>query len=239
MNRIYKLLLSAWCVCLITTVFSGAAVSAGAVSGVSQAAQTNLPAGILIGDQDGIYADAHGIYYIDARSLKPGDVIRKTLTLQNLEQNDKTPEGKTPYTLTMTAEPLWNKGPIDLLDSVALNLTLDGKTVYQGPCRGDGTPNMIQKALDLGVYKVGDRHMLEITLTVDPAMPIFEEKSEADFKWHFYAYRAQEDDDVKTGILESYLYLLPIGGTLLLLTLIIPLKKRRERHIAAQETKTV
>jgi hypothetical protein len=219
-------ILLALSVCLIAVVISG-------TTAASAATATNLPAGILIGDQDGIHVDAHGYYYIDVRGLKPGDVIHKTITIQNLEQNDTTPEGKVPYTMTMTAEPLLSRGPVDLLDATHLTIKLDGEIIYDGTCRGDGTPNMIQQALALGVYAVGDRRVLDFTLTVDSKMQLFEEKSEADFKWQFYAYRAVAYDAPKTGIMDTYDYLFPIGGTMLLFLALIPLKKRRDERIRA------
>ncbi|MCL2298953.1 MAG: hypothetical protein FWC27_02255 [Firmicutes bacterium] len=209
--------------CLLTAMISGMAVRAGA------AGERQLPEGFLIGDQDGVNADKHGYYHIDARELLPGDVIRKTLTIQNLSQSDSTPEGKIPYTLVMTAEPLFSRGPVDLLNVVHLNMKLGGVTVYDGRSRGDGTPDMTINPLQLGVYAVGDRKTLEITLTVARDMEIHGEKSEADFRWHFYAYRTLEAPPAKTGVLDNYLYLLPVGCVMLLFVAMVPLKKRRER----------
>jgi len=223
LRNIKKWILSALCLCVISAVFSGTAL-------VNAATATDLPSGVLIGDQDGINVDAHGYYYIDARELQPGDVIRKTVTIQNLSQNDRTPEGKIPYTITMTTEPLFSTGPVDLLDKTQLILELDGQTIYSGRVKGDGVPNMIENALALGQYDVGDRRTLDITLTVDSDMQLFEEKSEADFKWKFYAYRATDTDGPKTGLLEEYwMYLLPIGGNLLLFALLSFRKKKREQ----------
>jgi len=223
LRNIKKWILSALCLCVISAVFSGTAL-------VSAATATDLPSGVLIGDHDGINVDAHGYYYIDVRELKPGDVIHKTVTIQNLSQNDYTPEGNIPYTVTMAAEPLFSTGPVDLLDKTQLVLKLDGQTIYSGRVRGDGVPNMIERALELGTYDAGDRRTLDITLTVDSDMQLFEEKSEADFKWKFYAYRATNTDDPKTGLFEAYwTYLLPIGGTLLLFALLGFKKKKREQ----------
>jgi len=213
--------------CLLTAMVSGMAVRAGAAN------ETQLPEGFLIGDQDGINVGSDGYYHIDARSLLPGDVIRKTLTIQNLSDSDDTPQGKIPYTLVMTAEPLFTHGPIDLLNVVHLSMQLDGGTVYEGRSRGDGTPDMTIEPLPLGVYALGDRKTLEITLTVARDMEICEEKSEADFRWHFYAFRALEADPPKTGLLENYGYLLPIGGVLLLFFVLILMKKRRDEQCAA------
>jgi hypothetical protein len=219
----------------VAVAFFGAASNASAVTGAAVGTQTNLPAGILIGDESGIHVDSNGHYFIDARGLRPGDVVRRTLTLQNLSHDDKSPEGKVPYHLTMTAEPLSTKGPVDLLEKVDLSLVLDGRTIYQGPSRGNGSPNMIERAQDLGEFGVGDRSTLNVVLTVDPAMRLSSKKSEADFRWHFYAYRAQSKEGPKTGIWEKYGLLFPLGCVLLLGALLLPLKKRRDDRMAASE----
>jgi hypothetical protein len=230
MHRLQKGFEYILCVCLVAAVFFGASIDADAASDKGTATQTSLPAGILVGDEHGIGVDNDGYYYIDARELKPGDVIQKTLTLQNLSQSNQTTEGKAPYHLTMTSEPLYTKGPVDLLDKVELTLVLDGKTVYKGPSRGNGSPDMVKKALRLGTYRAGDRKTLKITLTVDPSMQLSEQKSEADFRWRFYAYRDQEEKGPKTGIIDKYGYFLPIGSVMLLCLLLVPLKKRRDKR---------
>jgi hypothetical protein len=225
LQSIKKLSVLALVICVISAVFSGTAVSYAAA-----AATTNLPQGFLIGDQDGVHVDEHGVYYIDCRGIEPGQVIHKTLTIQNLEQYDRTPEGSVPYALSMTAEPVMTSGPVDLLDTRVV-MTLDGVTVYTGNLRGDGTPDMNRTALRLGVYGVGDRKTLDITMTVDPDMVLQEEISQADFKWIFYAYRTLDVDPPKTGLLETYWGLLiPIGLTAMLFTFLV-LKKRKQQNL--------
>lgn len=209
------------CLFLLAGVISGTSVP------ISAAGTTKLPPGILIGDQEGIAVDGNGYYYIDARGLMPGDVIQKVVTIQNLDRSE-TPEAKYPYTITMMTEELFAKGPVDLLDKVQLVLKLDGAVIYEGRSRGDGTPNMTQQPLNLGTYNLGDRKTLDITLTVDADMEINKEKSETDFRWLFYAYRDVPSAPPKTGVLDKYGYFLPIGGVLLLLAILVPLKKRRD-----------
>ena len=212
--------------CLLAAMISGMAVQASAVK------EVDLPHGLLIGDQDGIAVDEHGYYYIDARGLLPGEVVRKVLTVQNLEYDNPTPESKVAYIITLAAEPLFSRGPVDLLDKVHMEIKLEGKIIYDGKVRGDGTPNMIETPLDLGTYAIGDRRVLDITLTVAPDMEIHEEKSEADFRWHFYAARIIDSPAPRTGVLDNYGYLFPVGGVLLLFFLLIPLKKRKDREKA-------
>ncbi|MCL2301128.1 MAG: hypothetical protein FWC27_13380 [Firmicutes bacterium] len=213
---------------LLAAMISGMAVRAGA------AETTQLPAGMLIGDQDGIHADAHGVYYIDARGLMPGDVIHKVITIQNLSQNDTAAEAKIPYTVSMMTEPLLTRGPVDLLDKVRLTIKLEGQVIYDGRSRGDGPPDMTVTPLQLGTYELGARKILDVTLTVAPDMEVHEEKSEADFKWIFYAFRALKPEPPKTGLLENYGYLMPVGVVLLLVFLFLKKRRDRDRQTAEQ-----
>jgi len=204
-------------------VISGT-TAAQAEQSTNESKNINLPAGILIADQNGISVDSHGYYYIDVRGLEPNDAIFKVITLQNLDQ--------TPYTLYMTAEPLFARGPEDLLEKVRLTLKLNGKTVYDGPCRGNGTPNMIQNAISLGTFATGDRSTLDVTMIVASDLQLFEEKSEADFRWHFYANRSAPAQPPKTGLLQNYWLLLPIAALLLFSSLLLIGVKRRMVHAA-------
>jgi hypothetical protein len=194
---------------------------------------TNLPSGILIGDQEGIRADTGGYYYIDARGLMPGDVRTKTIVIQNLSHSDNSAEGALPYTLSMTSEEISHDGPADLLEKVKLELKLDGVIIYSGPSRGDGTPDFTLNALPLGDFEVGDRKTLVATLTVDSDLTISDRISEADFRWRFYALKTLRDVPPKTGLtgfLEKHGYILPICGLILLYFILLPLKQQRDRR---------
>jgi hypothetical protein len=240
MQRIIKTLVCVISAFLMSATFSNIPVYAYDAPIPANSATLTLASGILIGDSDGISVDKQGYYYIDARALKPGDVIKKTLTIQNAGYNDRSAEGRTPFTLGMTAEPMSSQGPVDLLDRVSLTLVLDGKTIYQGPVRGNGTPNMIEKTLNLGIYEVGTRRVLEITMIVDPTMTLYKQKSEADFKWHFYGWKESGEAPPKTGILKTYGHLFPVGFVLMLFTILIAKKKRREReHLKAGQMEYV
>ena len=181
-----KKMRTAFCLCLMIVVFSGTAfIGAGA------AERRSLPDSFLIGDMDGIQVSKDGTYCVLAEDLEPGDVVKKHLVIQNLDQGKA--ESVLPYTLTMLAEPLEETGPVKLLDMVHLELKLDGRVIYSGPCRGNAPGNdMTRTPLNLGVYEQGDRRDMEITLIADGGMPVAEEGEEqsvAYFAWHFYAAR--------------------------------------------------
>jgi len=231
MLRIKKFFLSALCICL-------AAVISGSAGAINAAAATDLPPGLLIGDDDGVYVGIDGMYFINAENLMPGDVIKKRLVIQNLDQPGSTPESVIPFKLTIRAEPMSATGPVNLLDCVQLELKLDGTAIFRGAVRGNeceinSENNMIERPLPLGEYKIGDRGVLDITLTVDPEMPLLYETSEAIFKWHFYAWREPEKEDPppKTGLDDSFFTVLPVCVLLTLSVILVLNKKRRESYL--------
>lgn len=146
-----------------------------------QAAGGQLPAGLIIGDQEGIHAGKDGEYFIHATNLRPGSVIRKTITIQNILSGDRT------FYLYLQARPLDTTGPVNLLDETHLQLTMDGKTLYDGRMRGDGKPNLIDSPLFLGSYRSGDNRALEAVLSTDPDFKVSETKSTAEIAWIFSA----------------------------------------------------
>ncbi len=162
-------------------------------------AVASFPPGFLIGDTDGIRVTNAGEYYIYATDMEAGDVIKKTLVLTNTE--DST------YSLTMTAKPLFQTGPIELLDKIHLRLILDGEEIYSGRVYGDGGINMIQNALQLGTYSYEDMRTLQIELVLDKTLPpsMFMQKSVAEIRWIFYAIKKEEASPPKTGEAVSYL----------------------------------
>jgi len=233
MKRAFKAALSAF-FALMIAIFPGMAMAAAEPPYYFSPEEaipstTNLPSSFLIGDSEGIRVGVDGVYYIEALGVVPGDVFTKRLTIQNLDMTGTTPESEIPYTLTMRAEPLFQVGPVDLLDVVDLELKLDGRVIYQGRVRGDEGVNMIETPLQLGVYKPGDQRTLDIKLTARPDWEIGYEKSVAEFKWIFYAWRATPRDAPKTGIVEYGAFGL-VGGVVLLWVFLILKKKKRDQE---------
>lgn len=224
-----KKILSALCVILLVFLIAGSKPA-------HAEAMTNLPTSMHIVDENGIQIQYDGEYHINAEDLKPGDVVTKTLVIHNLSQNNGSREWNIPFRLAMTAQPISTNGPVDLLDAVSLELRLDNEIVYSGRSRGDDHINMIENAVDLGRYQVGERRDLHITLTVDSDMTVHEDGSEALFRWVFYAYRDMSEvppqTPPKTGVLTNYWrYMLPIGGMMLIgITLLMLNRHQQKRH---------
>lgn len=226
MHRIKKWI--AFAICFLAVV-SGAASSATAVG---------LPAGFLIGDQDGIRVSSDGEYIINAVGLMPGDVLTKAISIQNLSNGLET-------TLTMHAEPLETSGPIDLLDAIHLTLELvdkDGKVkqLYDGRVRGDEDTDMINNPLKLGVYNSGDQATLNVRLKVDEEIVPTEEISVAEIRWIFNAVRVVPVDPPKTGVagvIDQYgmmtAYCVGIAGIAVLCILLVVRKQRGTSRVHA------
>ncbi|MDR2525467.1 MAG: hypothetical protein LBC83_04640 [Oscillospiraceae bacterium] len=214
MHRLKKWIATAIC---FLAVISGTAGSVAAVG---------LPAGFLIGDQDGISVSADGEYIINAVGLMPGDILTKTITIQDLSDGNAT-------TLTLYAEPLEVTGPVDLLDAIHLTLELVEKSgkrakLYDGRVRGTDDTNMVQNPLQLGVYTSGDQAELHVRLVVDETIVPTEEISTAEVKWIFNAVREVPPDPPKTGLTSSYfLYGAGIGGVLVLCVFLVFLRRKR------------
>ncbi len=178
------------------------------------ASSSELPRGFLIGDSDGVHVTANGEYFIYCTDMQAGDKIHKVLTIQNNE-----PEGR--FRLHMTATPLFATGPIDLLNSIHLTLKLEGKTLYRGRVRGDEGVDMINNALDLGVYASGDVRTMTIDLELDKNLPSerFHAKSVAEVGWNFIAVKDETSTPPKTGDVSEHI-LEYAAASLALLTLI-------------------
>ena len=225
MQRFKKWIVFAVC---FLAVISGTAGSVMAVG---------LPAGFLIGDQDGISVSADGEYIINAVGLMPGDVLTKTISIRDLSDGLET-------TLTMHAEPLETSGPIDLLDAIHLTLELvdnNGKTtrLYDGRVRGDEDTDMVKNPLQLGVYNSGDQAALNVRLVVDEDIVPGEEISVAEVKWIFNAVRKPPVEPPLTGIITEYgVYGLGIGGVAAICILLI-LKKRKDEEKQANRMRAL
>lgn len=212
MNKLKRLILSVLC---IAAVISGTVVSAETA--------TSLPEGFLIADQDGLSVTVDGQYFIDWEGIRPGDTLYKRLTIRNMDY------GNTPYTLTMTAEPLETMGKVDLLNEITVELKLDGETKYFGRVRGDEDVDMIRNALYLGEYAEGETKTLEINMTASNDFVTDWDWSEAFLAWHFYAVRDVESAPPKTGeIIQYALYALTLGSMVMISIILVYKKKQKE-----------
>lgn len=162
-----------------------------AIFGFSQAsigyAAEELPPGMVIGDEKGLFATPEGDYYIDMPNVMPGDVYKKTIMIRSLDLEE-------PYSLDLRVDPVDSTGPIDFNKSMSMTLTLDDKEIYSGPLLGNGEFDWTKTPLDLGICKYGTDKVLKATFKMDKSLTgdDFKEPSEFKFKWTFVATRDQK-----------------------------------------------
>ena len=193
MKKLIKTLAALLACCLMAAAWGANAL----------AAETNLPDGFLIDDENGISVNSTGAYFLHSSHLMPGDVITRTLTLRNLDQGG-------PYRLHMLGDSPKSAGKVDWLDNLHLVITLEGKTLYSGRLRGDGKEacgmpgngaDLIEKGLDLGTYNRGDQKSLKFVIRANTALSAGDlaESSSANINWVFHAVKDAPPDPPKTG----------------------------------------
>lgn len=206
------------------------------------ASAKELPSGLLIGDESGIYADDSGKYYIDLVSVMPGDRYEKEITIRGLDLKD-------PFTLGLLVNKKESKGSLDWNNHILLTLILDQKEIYQGPLLGNGTFDWTLTPLDLGSISYGKDKILKAVFEVDKELTVndFLEASELQYSWTFIATRKPIEESSsttessttsssstnpggklpKTGDSQQKLMLV-LGVFFLLCVLLLVLKRRKE-----------
>ena len=158
-KRLTMFLLSA---CMLLLEFSGAyakdtvTLENGAVKG--------LPEDLTIVDSDGRHVDENGEYFFLIEDMKPGIDYKKDIQLMNLRQ-DKS------YHIYLKVEGVSNEGNIDLLNNCECLFTMDGRELYSDLVNGEGTQDLSNEPMDLGIYKPGDTKTLTATVNWNGAMP--------------------------------------------------------------------
>lgn len=151
--------------------------------------ESNLPPGIVAGDDQGIKIQNDGHYLIDIRDVAPGKKWSTKITIINIEKD-------IPYLLTMSiGKPTMVKGTLDLSKAIQMTLIYENKEVYKGPLSGvNKTLNLQDQStpLNLGIFKGGDTKMLEAHFELDGKSYTnrdFFEKNVVENSWHFKAVK--------------------------------------------------
>lgn len=150
---------------------------------------STLPAGFLIGDEQGIKVEKNGKYFIEVNDVMPGKKWTKKISLVNLEEKDT-------YSLTMGISTPRIEGKIDLSKEIDMELIYDGKTVYKGPLLGINNQMNLQKdLLDLGSFTPGTSRTLIANFSVSSELTEtdFSVKNMVDIDWTFYAIKTQNE----------------------------------------------
>lgn len=147
-----------------------------------------IPEGLYVMDEDGKSISQNGEYCVDISKMRSGETYTKVLSIQNLIEK--------PYTLTMSAAPISNKGNLDLEEYTNIKLYLDGELIYDGKVTGEGSVNMQNSPIDLGEVVSGQSKELkaEIMWNGDGLKEIEGQEylGRVDFKWIFEAVLKEE-----------------------------------------------
>ncbi|OJG70853.1 hypothetical protein RV12_GL001656 [Enterococcus quebecensis] len=156
---------------------------------VEVSSESNLPSGIVVGDDQGIKIKNDGQYLIDIRDVAPGKKWSTKITIINIEKD-------IPYHLTMNvSEPTKKEGSLDLSQAIQMTLIYEGEELYKGPLSGrDEKINLQDKSapLNLGTFKGGDTKMLEAQFELDGKTYTnrdFFKKNVVENIWHFKAVK--------------------------------------------------
>lgn len=160
----------------------------------SLASASELPPGVIVGDNNGVTADIDGKYFIEHNNIQPGMTFKKAITISNYSQE---PE---PFYLRLAMKGDGFEGDVNLLEAITVTLTLEGNVIYEGNLSGKASDPTIKLPLYLGKYKVGDTKVLEANFKVSSDLPeeSWKKANKADFFWGFYATKEDETIDSST-----------------------------------------
>lgn len=143
-----------------------------------------LPSGLVIGDNQGLYATSEGEYYIDLDDVRPGDHYRKEITIRSLDI-------KEPFELGLLVSKKSATGSLDWNQHITVRLLLDGTQVYEGPLLGNGQFDWTKTPLELGTCSFGTDKLLIAEFEIDSKLTTddLNESSELYFEWTFVAVK--------------------------------------------------
>lgn len=228
-------------VCSGGTEALGVELPDGAVEG--------LPERLTVMDSDGNSVDDTGEYYFYVEDMLPNTTYTKSVQIMNLREDQA-------YHVYFYAEPVSSEGDLDLLHQCTATVTLSGQERYVGLVDGEGSTDLTDTPLDLGLYTPGDSRTLVCSIvwdgdpegsidhgerlvdsdgthTVREGSGSTHHYGEVTFKWRFYAVVDEDYTPPKTGVLAGgshLLYLILLGVCLLLILVVVVMilvKRRR------------
>lgn len=240
-KNIISLLLTAVLLCCLGLTAAADEQQPGSVQG--------LPEQLVVLDDTGRSVSKNGEYYFSVDSMTPNEVYTKNIQIENLRTD-------ADCHITLSAGLVSKIGDIDLNEECVCRMYLQDKLIYEGKVSGEGTPDLRDKPLDLGLYRANDPRVLRVEITwtdtgksggridygkrlVDSnGVTILRAKTgksyiegEVLFKWIFQAEVQpkpnQPDKPVVTGDVITFT-LFGIAGTALLVMVILVLLKRRK-----------
>ena len=161
------------------------------------AAETNLPDGFLLGDENGINVSKDGGYFFNLEDLRPGDTIKRTLTIKNFRDEA--------YDLRLVIEPKSKSGKIDLIENMSMQILFEDQEVYQGNL---STSKDGSKEVPFGLIAARSEKQAVIQLTMNDIEKwnklYYSGSSEAEVEWQFIATASEKPtDESKPGVPKS------------------------------------
>ena len=156
-KRIFKIipvLLAATLILNISITAFAAKLKVGSVKG--------LPEKLVVLDDRGKSVSENGEYFFEVENMNAGEVYTKHIQIMNLREDAS-------YRIYFNAQPLTQTGEINLEEECKCNIYLNDKMIYYGKITGEGTPDMTDEPLILGLYEPGDSRVLRVDVKWVPA----------------------------------------------------------------------
>ncbi len=156
-KRIYKIipmLLATALVFSINITAFAAKLKVGSVAG--------LPEKLVVLDDKGNSVSENGEYFFEVENMKANELYTKHIQIMNLREDAS-------YHIYFNAQPLTNRGEIDLENECRVNIYLNDTMIYYGKVTGEGTPDMRDVPLNLGLYEPGDSRVMTVDVRWVPA----------------------------------------------------------------------
>jgi hypothetical protein len=238
-----------FCNSLTLSAFAEVRLPEGTVAG--------LPEKLTVMDSDGNSASSDtGEYFFYVEDMQELTEYSKDIQIINLRE-DKA------YHIYLYAEPISSEGEIDLVNECSAVFSLNGEKKFEGKVTGesaDGSANLSEEPIDLGIYKPGESGKLNCTVTwngtdaggfidegsrlVDrEGTHILREKSGDDtiegkvtFRWIFCAAVDEDYVPPNTGtfLSNSWGYIAVIAAAAVMVIVMAVLVRRKKKKKAAQ-----
>ena len=114
-----------------------------------------LPEKLVVLDDNGQSVSENGEYFFSVVDMQQGEIYTKKIQIMNLREDAK-------YKITFRAQPIEHSGDFNLEDECRCDIYLDEGLIYTGKVTGEGTPDIRENAMSLGVYKPGESHTMKV-----------------------------------------------------------------------------
>lgn len=148
--RLIPVLLAAWIVFSMTLTAYAAELKVGSVKG--------LPEKLVVLDDNGNSVSENGEYFFEVENMKESEVYTKKIQIMNLREDAS-------YRIFFNAHRVESSGEIDLENECKCSIYMDDVLVYSGKVTGEGTPDMRDDPLMLGLYHPGDSRVMTVSVS--------------------------------------------------------------------------